>query len=162
MESMSRLSGAQRDSILSEVAKRCLTDFFEFSAGRKSETIKVNSIELRAGGSADLIAYVGHDGLMDFSLEAYPQKSDERRRDAIVLACASKSYFADPLRKIGANPLLWTTGLMAPEAYVLKAAIDGWVLDEKGEKIRKRAAGAYNQYQRCGMNAALRLFSTGW
>ncbi|HKE04440.1 MAG TPA: hypothetical protein VKE91_10285, partial [Blastocatellia bacterium] len=73
-----------------------------------------------------------------------------------------KRYFAEALRKTGARPLLWTTGLMAPEAYVLKATIDGWVLNEDGEGTRRRAATAYNQYQRCGMNAALRLFSTGW
>jgi hypothetical protein len=142
--------------------KRCMTDFFEFSAGRRSETIKLNSIELHGGGSADLIAYVGHDGLMDFSLDSYPQKADDRQRDAMMLACVSKRYFAEPLRKTGARPLLWTTGLMAPEAYVLKAAIDGWVLNEDGEKVRKRAAAAYNQYQRCGLNAASRLFATGW
>ncbi|HEX5086085.1 MAG TPA: hypothetical protein VFY40_28965 [Blastocatellia bacterium] len=41
-------------------------------------------------------------------------------------------------------------------------AIDGWILNEDGEEIRRRAATAYNQYQKCGMNAALRLFSTGW
>jgi len=142
--------------------KRCVTDFFEFSAGRAGETIKANSIDLYAGGGADLVAYVGHDGLMDFSLDSYPQKADDRQRDALMLACVSKRYFAEPLRKTGARPLLWTTGLMAPEAYVLKAAIDGWMLNEDGEGTRRRAATAYNQYQRCGMNAALRLFSTGW
>jgi hypothetical protein len=99
---------------------------------------------------------------MDFSLDSYPQKSDSRRRDSIMLACLSKRYFAEPLRNTGANPLLWTTGLMAPEAYVLKAAIDGWVFNEDGRAIRRRAAMAYNQYQRCGTNAALRLFSSGW
>ncbi|MGH9939178.1 MAG: hypothetical protein ACREAM_23295 [Blastocatellia bacterium] len=109
-----------------------------------------------------MVAYVGHDGLMDFSLDSYPQKANDRQRDALMLACVSKRYFAEPLRKTGARPLLWTTGLMAPEAYVLKAAIDGWVSNEDGERIRRRAATAYNQYQRCGMNAALRLFSTGW
>ncbi len=51
---------------------------------------------------------------------------------------------------------------MAPEAYVLKAALDGWLVRESGEQIRKRAATAYNQYQRCGPNAALRLFASGW
>ena len=142
--------------------KRSVADFFEFSAGRAVETINANSVELRAGGGADLVAYVGHDGLMDFSLDSYPQKADDRRRDAIMLACLSKRYFAEPLRKTGARPLLWTTGLMAPEAYVLKAAIDGWILNENGEGIRRRAATAYNQYQRCGTNAALRLFSSGW
>jgi hypothetical protein len=142
--------------------KRCVADFFEFSAGRAGETITANSIELHAGGGADLVAYVGHDGLMDFSLDSYPNKADDRQRDAIMLACVSKRYFAEPLRKTGARPLLWTTGLMAPEAYVLKAAMDGWVLNENGEEVRRRAATAYNQYQRCGVNAALRLFSSGW
>jgi hypothetical protein len=99
---------------------------------------------------------------MDFSLDSLPQKADNHRRDAVMLACLSKRYFAEPLRNTGASPLLWTTGLMAPEAYVLKAAIDGWVLNEDGEGIRRRAAAAYNQYQRCGMNAAMKLFSTGW
>jgi hypothetical protein len=142
--------------------KQCVADFFQFSAGRDGETIKANSIELRAGGGADLVAYVGHDGLMDFALDSYPQKADGRQRDTIMLACMSKRYFAEPLRNTGARPLLWTTGLMAPEAYVLKAAIDGWTLNEDGNDIRRRAAAAYNQYQRCGTNAALRLFSTGW
>ena len=142
--------------------KRCVADFFEFSAGRAVETVKANSGELNAGGGADLVVYVGHDGLMDFSLDLRPQKADNRRRDAVMLACLSKRYFAEPLRNTGASPLLWTTGLMAPEAYVLKAAIDGWVLNEDGERIRRRAAAAYNQYQQCGMNAASRLFSTGW
>src|SRR5262249_43813855 len=142
--------------------KRCITDFFAFSAGGGAETISANSIELYAGAGADLIAYVGHDGLMDFSLDSQPQKADNRQRDAVMLACISKRYFAEPLRNTGARPLLWTTGLMAPEAYVLKATIDGWILNEDGENVRRRAASAYNQYQRCGMNAALRLFSTGW
>lgn len=145
--------------------KRTITDFFEFSAGRGTKTIKVSAgkeLELHIGGSADLIAYVGHDGLMDFSLDSFPQKSDDRRRDTVMLACISKRYFAEPLRATGASPLLWTTGLIAPESYVLKAAVDGWILGESGEQIRKRAATAYNQYQRCGANAALRLFATGW
>jgi hypothetical protein len=99
---------------------------------------------------------------MDFSLDELPQKADDRRRDAIILACISKRYFDRPLRQTGARPLVWTTGLMAPEAYVLKAAIDGWILEESGEKIRRRAADAYNRYQRCGLKAAMNLFSTGW
>ncbi len=146
--------------------KLCTKDFFDFAAGRGTQTIKVKAadgeMDLHIGSSADLIAYVGHDGLMDFSLDAFPQKTDGHKRDAVMLACISKRYFADPLRATGANPLLWTTGLMAPESYVLKAAIDGWILSETGEQIRKRAATAYNQYQRCGTNAAMRLFATGW
>lgn len=141
-------------------------DFLQFAAGVQDEPIDVQlnlqPVVLNAGGGADLIAYVGHDGLMDFTLAEYPRKSDQRQRDVIILACASKPYFREAIHETGANPLLWTTGLMAPEAYVLKSAIEGWIVNESGEGVRKRAAAAYNSYQRCGMRAALNLFSNGW
>jgi hypothetical protein len=42
----------------------------------------------------------------------------------MILACISKHYFYEPLLKSGASPLLWTIGLMAPEAYTLENAIE--------------------------------------
>jgi hypothetical protein len=50
----------------------------------------------------------------------------------------------------------------APEAYVLSAAIDGWMKKETDEQIRVCAADAYNKYQNCGVKAARALFATGW
>jgi hypothetical protein len=141
-------------------------DFLRFAGGRDVEVLESREgpkpIRLNAGGAADLVAYVGHNGLMDFSLPDVQGGTSGGSRGAIILACASKPYFAGPLRKSGASPLLWTTNLMAPEAYTLKAAVDGWILGEAGEAIRRRAAEAYNQHQKCGMSAALKLFSTGW
>jgi len=141
-------------------------NFLQFAAGAGAEPVDVKTgpapLRLLAGGGADLVAYVGHDGLMDFSLPEAPRPEDDRRRQAIILACASKSYFAGPLQPTGAEPLLWTTGLMAPEAYVLKAALDGWIAGEDGNAVRRRAAENYHKYQRCGMNAALRQFASGW
>ena len=99
---------------------------------------------------------------MDFALHSMPQARDERQRKAIILACISKKYFAAPLKSTGASPLLWTTNLMAPEAYVLSAAIDGWMKKESDEEVRTRAAKAYNSYQNCGLKAANNLFATGW
>jgi hypothetical protein len=52
--------------------------------------------------------------------------------------------------------------LMAPEAYTLKSAIDGWILHESNDQIRERAAVAYDKYQRCGLKGARRLLVTGW
>jgi hypothetical protein len=57
---------------------------------------------------------------------------------------------------------LWTTNLMAPEAYTLKSALDGWILGESGEEIRNRAAAAYDKYQKCGISGARKLMATGW
>jgi hypothetical protein len=146
--------------------KVATSDFFQFASGRRVETIEVGKgaekQKLSVGSGADLIAYVGHDGLMDFSLPAYPQKADDRKREAVILACASKAYFDRPLRQTGAEPLLWTTGLIAPEAYVLKASVDGWILNEGGDSIRRRAAEAYNKYQHCGLKGAMNLFASGW
>jgi hypothetical protein len=142
--------------------KPSLVDFFAFAAGHKAEIINVHALHIDAGGNADLLAYVGHDGLMEFSVDKVAAPADNNPREAVMLACISKTYFAEPLRATGAQPLLWTTGLMAPEAYVLKAAIDGWIVNESGEQIRTRAAAAYHQYQRCGIKAARNLFATGW
>ena len=74
--------------------------------------------------NTDVVAYVGHKGLMDFRLGKSFTGHGSQKREAIVLACASKFYFAGALRPTGAQPLLWTTGLMAPEAYTMKAALD--------------------------------------
>lgn len=147
--------------------RKALTDFFRTAAG-----IDVHAGEPKActvGGviwcppeDAELVVYVGHDGLMDFSLPLEFQNPKGASRSAIMLACASKSFFKDLLRETGAQPLLWTTGLMAPEAYTLKAAVDGWILNESAEQIRQRAAESYSRYQKCSLSSASRLFSSSW
>lgn len=141
------------------------TDFLSAAAGLNQEIVPVRSerpASLQAGGSADLVVYVGHDAFMDFQVPPITGHKETRPRTAIVLACASKVFFAPYLRDTGASPLLWTTGLMAPEAYTLKAALDGWMANENGEAVRQRAAHAYDKYQKCGLHAAQRLFATGW
>ena len=146
--------------------RQAILDFFDAAAGGDPETITLPSgsqpLALTARGGSSLVAYIGHDGLMDFRLPSFPQKKSEAHRDAIILACASKQFFAGPVRASGAFPLLWTTGLMAPEAYTLKAVLDGWIAHENHEQIRDRAAAAYDKYQKCGLWAAHRLFATGW
>ncbi len=152
------------DAYRGDAIKKTITDFLSALAERDNESLAVevegSKVNLKIKGASDMIAYVGHNGLMDFELSEYPKGSNERRRDAIILACMSKPYFKKAVQAGGANPLLWTTGLMAPEAYTLEAAIEGWLQDETGEEIRLRAAKAYNRYQKCGLNAAKRLLVT--
>ena len=146
--------------------KDAIVDFFRAAAGlNKEKAIRVkgaNGTEVEILLRPDLAVYVGHDGLMDFALEKTFQGEAAGEREAIVLACASKAYFGPNLRQTRARPILWTTGLMAPEAYTLKDALDGWMAGETAEQIRERAARAYAKYQKISMNAALRLFSSGW
>jgi len=123
--------------------------------------ITAHSKTLSFGNDAQLIGYIGHDGLMEFDLDITLTKNPNPK-DTIILACISKEYFKPHLSQTGANPLVWTTGLMAPEAYTLKAAIDGWILDEDPQAIRERAAQAYHHYQKCGINGARRLLVQGY
>ncbi|MGC1452091.1 MAG: hypothetical protein WA830_18835 [Candidatus Sulfotelmatobacter sp.] len=146
--------------------RQAILDFLDSAAGEGAEALSLpvasGGQERPIRGGANLVAYIGHDGLMDFSLPQFPRKKNDVHRDAIVLAYASKQFFAEPVRASGAYPLLWTTGLMAPEAYTLKSALDGWIAGEDNEQIRDRAAGAYDKYQKCGFHAAHRLLTSGW
>lgn len=146
--------------------KQALTDFFRAAAGIPDKDAEasgvVAGVVFRVPALADLVVYVGHDGLMDFPLTVDFRGNSNSRRPAIVLACASRTFFKDLLKQSGATPLLWTNGLMAPEAYTLKAALDGWIARESDEQIRKRAAAAYAKYQKISDQAAQRLFATDW
>ncbi|WP_452601987.1 hypothetical protein [Pontimicrobium sp. MEBiC06410] len=142
--------------------KHTITSFLEANAGHNTITIAYNNQKLLFGGSSNLLAYVGHDGLMEFSVEGNFKPLNTNKREAIILACISKTYFKPYLEQTKSKPLVWTTGLMAPEAYTLKAAIEGWVLNETDNEIRARAAQAYNKYQKCGIRGARGLLVTGY
>lgn len=142
--------------------RETLADFFAATAGAKRENVEAQNETLQVFGSANLVAFVGHNGLMDFTLENQPAKKDDAMRDAVILACASRNYFTEPLRKTSAKPLLWTTNLMAPEAYILHDALEGWTRNESDAQIRTRAAQAYSKYQKISLKAAQNLLVTGW
>lgn len=142
--------------------KQCTVDFLNSSCGRLKDTLQIDDTLLGIAGNARLVAYIGHDGLMDFELTQKFENTDNRERAVIILACFSKRYFAPHLKNAKVNPLVWTTGLMAPEAYTIHDAISGYVLNESNESIRTRAAQAYAKYQKCGEPAARRLLVTGW
>jgi len=169
-----RLARGDREALVYVVAdawdgkhiRPALERFLEMAAGRGSEVARLTdesaeNAELSAGGSAQLAAYIGHNGLMDFSLPVRAGVSqNDQARGAIVLACASKEYFLDHLTSRGAHPLLLTTGLLAPEAYTLDSAIRTWAGGSSSSAVKEAAARAYHQYQHCGMEAARRLFWT--
>ena len=150
------------DAYDGEKIQTCVEDFLKASNTQNGFVIKENNINLKFGGDADLITYVGHNGLMDFKVNVTYKETTKKKRDIIILACYSRNYFTPEIKKANANPILWTTHLMAPEAYTLKAAIDGWMNKETGKQIDERAAQAYNKYQKCGIKGARNLFTTGY
>jgi len=142
--------------------KTSIENFLKSSNNQLPISIQENNQVLHFGGNADLLAYVGHDGLMDFDVNITYNDAISMSRDVMILACYSKSFFAPEIRKAKANPVLWTTHLMAPEAYTLKAAIDGWIQKESGKQIDERASQSYHKYQKCGIRGARNLFTTGF
>jgi len=140
--------------------KNAVKDFLDAAAGNNPKMLKHEKIEIKINGGADLVVYVGHNGLMDFKMDFPKQNKQEKGKDAIVLACKSKPYFKPYFSKLGCRPVLLTTGLMAPEAYTLEAALADWLAGENSEQLKNRAAAAYNKYQKCGVKGAQRLFYT--
>ena len=149
------------DAYDGQYIRNCINDFLLSASGRKKDTLKTDET-IGIFGNASLVAYVGHDGLMDFELSEKYQNADGKSRDCIILACVSRSYFANHLMETGAYPLIWTTGLMCPEAYTLHDALRGYVNHESHEEIRNKAAAAYSKYQKCGEKAARNLLVSGW
>lgn len=141
-----------------------INQFMRFNGGNDELVVQIDDEMLHAGGKAHLIVYVGHNALMDYVgvkniMIARPTTSEDNpTNDAIVLACKSQDYFSSRLEKVNANPLVLTTGLMAPEAYSLNAAIQEWITGASVVEVRKAAAASYNKYQRTGRKAAERLF----
>lgn len=142
--------------------KSTMSDFFNACSGGDLMELKVGKENLPFGGNSNLLVYIGHDGLMEFDLNLSFYAKDTKKRQAIMLACISKHFFSPYLKQTNAEPLLWTTGLMAPEAYILEAALDAWIQKKTNGQIQEQAAAAYHQYQKCGINAAKRLFVSGW
>ena len=139
--------------------RSALTDFFRAAAGHDTVKIATDNSNFLAGGASDMVCFVGHNGLMDLSLAAYPDNSGRANPDcAVVLACRSSSYFQKPLRKAGCRPLITTSGLMAPEAYTLDAVIRSWAEGDSPGETRRKAAAAYSEYQKIAREAATRLF----
>jgi hypothetical protein len=154
------------DAYKGKEIKNAIKNFLYAAAGEFRDSVSINTDmkkrKLLIGGKSDLFAYIGHNGLMDFELDELPSGQMDSLRNTIILACYSKRYFSQPIKSTGIYPLLWTTGLMAPEAYTIHAALEGWVNEESGDQIKERAAQAYNKYQKCGINGARKLFVSGW
>lgn len=149
------------DAYRGDHMRDCLIDYFQSLAGKKSETILVNNQNIKGYQAADLLVFNGHNGLMDTTVESI-YNQDGIQKDAAVIACASADYFNEPLNFLKAYPVLTTTNLLAPEAYVLESLINNWANLNTGVSFKTTAGKAYHRFQNCGVKGATRLFKTGW
>ena len=110
-------------------------------------------------GRYALVAYLGHNGLMDTELPE-PAENAERAADAMVLCCMSREYFEPRLHRLRSRPMLMTQQYMYPAGAVMLAAIETW-LRAPGDvgAIRKAAGQAYAANQRISLRAAVGVFA---
>jgi len=106
----------------------------------------------------DLVAYIGHNGLMDFKLPIEKPTTDGST-DVIVLGCLSEEYFADRLEKMGCRPVLMTRQLMYPGSFILHSAIEKWITKASLAEIRNAAGEVYAKNQKISVRAATGVFS---
>jgi hypothetical protein len=122
--------------------RQCLRDFEDAASSNKF----------------DLVAFIGHNGLMDFTLEG-PKMAEGNDTAAIVLCCLSESSFGDRLRAVGCRPLLMTRQLMYPGSFLLHAAIETWRSGGSQAEIRTSAATAYAKNQKISVRSATGVFA---
>lgn len=131
--------------------------YFEHAAGRDSEIVTVGDERVAAGGSAHVVAYIGHNGLMDFDIPEVAARGAGTTA-AIALACISKDDFLPILERVNAEPILLTKSLMAPEAYTLDAALVTWFAGGTSQDVYVAGSDAYCVYQKCSTRTARKMF----
>ena len=143
---------------------QCISDFLSSACGRWKDTVHINNdLTIGCCGNAQLVSYIGHDGLMEHIIADTFANVDGKKRDIIILACISREYFTPYLEPSNVNPLVWTRELMAPEAYTIHDAITGYVKGESDQQILDRAIEAYASHQKkCGIKGAKAILTTGW
>jgi hypothetical protein len=124
--------------------RQAIVDYCQTTAGPKDK--------------AALTAYIGHNGLMNFPAPTLNSPMAPAHIPTIALACASDAYFTKLLRNVGAEPLLMTTQLMYPGAFILHDALESWFAGERKAQVRLAAARAYAKNQHISIKSASGVF----
>lgn len=143
--------------------KTTTIDFIKSCSGQKKDSIQYNNKIYGCNGNSEFISYIGHNGLMDFTLEDSVKNTDGKTRTCCILACISRDYFTNFIKMAKAKPVLWTTQLMCPEAYTIHDALSSWMNNGTDKNVQESAAKAYSKYHpSCSVNCAKRLLVTGF
>ncbi len=149
------------DGYRGDKMKECIEDYLNSLAGIYKEKIKVSSKTVMLNGNCDFLIFNGHNGLMDAYSEI-TKTVDKKERDAAVIACISKDYFLDYFMCSRSYPLVTTTSLLPPEAYVAEGVINSWANMKTDEEIRRSAGDAMARVHKKSQKAMRRMFATGW
>lgn len=149
------------DAYRGDRMKECLVDYFKGLAGRKTDTLMVDSIVVPLYGNSDMLGVNGHNGLMDNYIDRV-QTIRNSSQDAVAIGCVTGEYFRPYFFDARAYPLIMTTGLMYPGAFILDDLVVKWAQNGSELEIRYAAGDAYHRIMNCGQRGGRNLFTTGW
>jgi len=125
--------------------KTCLDNYFK---------------KARDAGKNELVAFIGHNGMMDNEIEIPMAPEDgDIASETIVLGCLTESYFSKPLKALNSKPLLMTKSLMYPGSFLLHDALEVWLRNGSKKEIREAASKAYAKNQKIPVRSARTVFS---
>jgi hypothetical protein len=99
-----------------------------------------------AGGAARIVAYVGHNRLMDVDTPdwtAMARASGTRTKGAVAIACHTAAYMAKHLPAPTRVPLLMTRDFLMASAPTLDGAVVAFAAGGDYRAIRRGAAAGY-------------------
>ncbi|HSJ04561.1 MAG TPA: hypothetical protein VK956_18975 [Verrucomicrobium sp.] len=124
-------------------------------ATRAGEGESTKEIELPLAAEARWLAYIGHNGLMEFEVQWPQPPAASATKDAFVLCCIGQRYFS----KLAAPLTLTTRQLMYPGAFILHDALEATFDGKPASEIKAAAARAYAKNQGISVKAASGVFA---
>lgn len=115
----------------------------DLSDGAPREIVLDDKSIVRSGGAAHLVAWVGHNRLMDLDA-AYPWPAPgAQAKGTIAIACHTAPYMETQVAGATRVPLLMTRDLLFANAAPLEAVVLAFANGHGYAKIRNDAAAAY-------------------
>jgi len=119
--------------------------------GHQPRSLKLSDgTVVAAGGDARVVAFVGHNGWMDVDRYDWGKrlaKTDQRKRGAIAIACATAPYMADTVSSPQRVPVLMTATLLFAGAHGFEGTVRSFARAGSYRQIRASAAKAYGTGQ---------------
>jgi len=126
---------------------RALAAYAADVSGSTARTVKLDDgTTLDAGGAAQIVAWVGHNRLMDLDAFQWPAPGTATK-GAIAIACQTAPYMEDEVPAATRVPLLMTRDFLFANAAPLEATVLAFASGGDYAKIRLDAATAYARVQ---------------
>jgi hypothetical protein len=122
---------------------RALAAYAEDISGQGTRTITLaDGSTLEAGGAAQIVAWVGHNRLMDIDAYTWPAPG-KATKGTIAIACHTAAYMENNVPSETRVPLLMTRDFLFANAAPLEATVLAFAAGGSYAKIRLDAATAY-------------------